>query len=466
MTKPMLHVDHPRPVTRRQFLAQGLIQSSALVMMPTILSQLLGSQTALAANCTAAANSSLLPFLVFDCAGGAALAGNWLVGKQGGPTDFISSYDKMGVPTTPQNGEPIDSQFGVPMFTNLSKIREGIVAQTSPEARANLRIGTLCTASQDDTGANELSALLLASSAFGAGQFLRTGLGTRASLSGGNSKGPGSNTSMRPLRVGSVTSVLGALSYGPAIDPLSVNQKAALTKALARLSGSQADKLLGMENGEQLKALVECGLLENQAYINASTAASQVDPRLDPACQAVFGITAASTGAVTTIPTIAYNVLKKNTGPGAITFGGCDYHDGTQTTGDAKDLEIGTAIGQCVELAHRLGTALVFAVVSDGSVYSDPGTRIWRGDAGSQGLLAVGFFNPVGPPPMRRLQVGHFKEGQGVERSTYIGNSPKLAAYAVFANYLAASGNIGLFTSFVQNNEFQASQIDAHLLFG
>jgi hypothetical protein len=159
-------------------------------------------------------------------------------------------------------------------------------------------------------------------------------------------------------------------------------------------------------------------------------------------------------------------VLKGNCGPGVLTIAGCDYHDGTQTTGDTKDLEIGQQIGRAVELAHRMNTPFFFAVVTDGGLYSDPGTRHWRGDSGIRGLAVMGYFKPGGPPEQRRTQLGAFTDGQGVDRSTYVGSDPKRVAFAIFANYLSINGQLGLFSQQVSTSDFATEQIDAHLVFG
>ena len=38
-----------------------------------------------------------------------------------------------------------------------------------------------------------------------------------------------------------------------------------------------------------------------------------------------------------------------------------------------------------------------------------------------------------------------FKEGQGVERRTYVGADPRKAAFVMLANYLSAAGRLGEF---------------------
>src|SRR5215831_19307549 len=82
---PYRHADHPRPVTRRQFLAQGFIAGSAWLVAPSLLGLLKSSEARAQAvvSCGLGAAGGKVPFLVFDLAGGASIAGsNVLVGTQ------------------------------------------------------------------------------------------------------------------------------------------------------------------------------------------------------------------------------------------------------------------------------------------------------------------------------------------------------------------------------------------------
>src|SRR5207237_1931071 len=113
--EPILHENHKRPVTRRDFVAAGLLSAPAVIMAPAWLAAVLRSgnanalstdmQALLEANqCnvpSAAAAISGVPFICFDLAGGANLVGSEvLVGVQGGPSNLLSAagYATLGVP--------------------------------------------------------------------------------------------------------------------------------------------------------------------------------------------------------------------------------------------------------------------------------------------------------------------------------------------------------------------------------
>ena len=118
---PILHGDHPKPVSRRDFLSQGFISGAALVTMPSWL-QLLADPTrarALTAqDCgVVSGGGGQIPFLCIDLAGGANTAGsNVMVGGMGGQLDFISAngYEKLGLPPTMLPSLPAPSKLVPP----------------------------------------------------------------------------------------------------------------------------------------------------------------------------------------------------------------------------------------------------------------------------------------------------------------------------------------------------------------
>lgn len=124
--EPLLHPDHPRPVTRRDFIRQGFMSGAGAVIAPTMLSMLAGSRPVHALSddminlkdnvCGIQDGAGKIPFICFDLAGGANIAGsNVLVGGQGGIEDTLtaSGYSKLGVA-----GDRIPSFGGTELFVN------------------------------------------------------------------------------------------------------------------------------------------------------------------------------------------------------------------------------------------------------------------------------------------------------------------------------------------------------------
>src|SRR5438876_2293173 len=88
--EPFRHPDHPRPRTRREFLAQGFITGAASVVAAPLLN-MLGTRQAratlppdiqsLLTGCQITTGAGTIPFICFDLAGGGNIAGsNVLVG--------------------------------------------------------------------------------------------------------------------------------------------------------------------------------------------------------------------------------------------------------------------------------------------------------------------------------------------------------------------------------------------------
>ena len=165
---PQLHGDHPRPVTRRQFVAQGFMTgaaytvggSASLFGAPAF--GLSGDLDALRATpCNITDGAGKIPFICFDLAGGANIAGsNVLVGQQGGQMDFLNTggYAKLGLPgdVVPSVADPvtgatdfINTDMGIAFHSDSAFLR-GILDKASPAALANTNGAVIPASSEND----------------------------------------------------------------------------------------------------------------------------------------------------------------------------------------------------------------------------------------------------------------------------------------------------------------------------
>src|SRR5579862_7764826 len=148
---PLLHEHHKRPVTRRDFVAAGLLSAPAVIMAPAWLAALLrsGNATALstdmqallaASQCnvpSAAAALGGVPFICFDLAGGANLVGSEvLVGMQGAQSNFLSTagYGKLGLPgnMVPTSSSFISNALGLLWHSDGAILRGILSKATTP----------------------------------------------------------------------------------------------------------------------------------------------------------------------------------------------------------------------------------------------------------------------------------------------------------------------------------------------
>lgn len=423
---------HRYPQTRREFLQHGWIPFAALACFPSLPATARGI---FSPDTEGREFKNTVPFLVIDCAGGAALPANFLVGTKDGPEALLKNYDLLG---WDPHTESIDTQFGLPMAAHSSQIRRGILLSTTPEARARFRMGSFCHFADSDTPFNPLSAYALAVRAGCKGKLLEKGVGTRVSDSGGNSEAAGGSPADKPLNISSVDDLIQNVSLSlPPFSDLSQNRLKTLFKMASKVSATQTSAFETSLEGQTLKKSLETSYLENENNVGTSG----LDARKDPLFKKIFQIddNTAANHQDAVFATAVRALLHRQTGPTVLTISQCDYHDNTSTTGDAKDLEIGMTIGRAVQSAYELKQPLFFQLLTDGGCANLKGTRIWRSDANDKCMTVIGLYQPNGAPQQNRKQIGYYTEGQGAAKdgAAGLGNSPYKTACAVFANYLS-----------------------------
>ena len=449
--------NHGKPVTRRDFLSLGILgYASFSAFSPQLfaLEQIRKFKTL---------DDQLPGFIVLDLAGGAGLPANFLVGKQEGPKDYLKSYSQLG--WNPRV-EGHDDQFGVPMAKESGHIYKAMMKHLSPEAAKFLKFGSLIHAAQDDSSANPLSALsLVMNMNQHVGSVLNKSIGTMDSSSGGNSSFTFPSSKFKPQVVKSSKDLNLSIGLGDVFNSLDKVQKELIVHKFNQLNSLQAKKIL---NEEELKKVKKVhALYKDQALVDLD-----MDARVDPILQKIYGISS-STSVVdinAKFSTIAKGVLNSLTGPAVMTIGGCDYHDNTMETGDKKDFEIGEQLGRLFEYSYQIKKPVFVQMITDGGVYSRENSRVWAGDSGDKCMSIIAYMNPNKEPEYidkKKVQVGHYTDGQGVERKSLIGNSPALASYSVFANYLNICNQLHRFDEFSgsMNPIFTKEELESVLIF-
>ena len=226
---PLRHPDHPRPRTRREFLAQGFIMGSATVIGGATVSlgnnahaQLAPDLLPLVAQCgIATQGAGKIPFIAFDLAGGSNQAGsNVLVGQGGGQLDFLSTagYERQGLPgdmvpsivnPQTQTNDFVDQTLGLAFHSDSAFLR-GMMTRISPATAANTNGAVIPARSENDTGNNPHNPMYGIAAA-GADGSLLTLIGSENSDSGGNSMAPQAmiDLTIRPTKVDRPSDVTG-----------------------------------------------------------------------------------------------------------------------------------------------------------------------------------------------------------------------------------------------------------------
>lgn len=439
------HLHDKKPVTRRDLLATGLIGFSGSMVLPSFLTILARSGNAQAqeALCKVVGAGDMCVYINVKGSGGMAVSANALPLDKGG--QLLSSYSKMGGGTGGSQNVSYEFANRAP-FLATSGILAGIRARATTLTLANSNFVANWYRSQDDSSGNKLDITGLVQSSGLSGAIL-PGLGRANTETGVNNQFAYVRPSA-PLIVGRFEDITGSLGVAGSLASLSTAQQGNLFRSIQSLTSSQAAKLSGMTGGDMLKKLLGCA---NQANANliANSSSLNIDPLSNPAFSAVWGINGNTNKSSQdfVFASMVYNACNGNASTVNLEIGGCDYHNNTRTSGDTKDLEIGTVLGNILQSLAVMGKKGFVTFSTDGSVTSpdsDTAGAVWASD---RGVASGGYmlsYDPAGPHVMKGFQVGHFTSGQAADDTFITGGSGELASAASFVNYLAFNGKLNL----------------------
>jgi hypothetical protein len=460
---PFRHLSHPRPRTRREFLAQGFLSGAAYLVAPSLLGLFQSSEArAQAVSCGLGGAGNKIPFLVFDLAGGASIAGsNVLVGTQTqldplGP----DGYTKVGLPSgrTPTDPLFVDQSMGI-AFHSESALLRGIKRRATQTTLDRVNGTVFCARSDNDTGNNPHNPVYGIHAAGAEGGLLAL-VGSESSDSGGNSSFPMYmfDPTVRPTKVASPGDARGLVDTGQLVTLLDSPADAAAVMAAAEaISGSKVARL---PETSLVKSLINCSYQETTELVSRFGDPNQLDPSQDPLLTAIISPAELSQSEFRKTASIMKLVLAGFAGAGTIELGGYDYHDGTRATGERKDEIAGQAIGAALQYAAATNRPLVIYLISDGSLSSDgvvdnstdgAGKLVWRGDNSDTSSTVMLVFDPDGRPALTapgRNQIGRYRASGSVETAaTPIADNVTALAEAAILNYLALHGEVGRFTT-------------------
>lgn len=513
---PQRHENHSRPMTRRELIAQGFMTGGAAVLTTGLFSMFANPRTAFAqladdlqidANllgCGVDRAGTKIPFICFDLAGGANIAGsNVLVGKQGGQLDVISTagYSKLGLPgdqvpgvaeTTPtatSNGDHTDTSLGLAFHSDSAFLRGMYASFKTAGIGANINGAVIPARSENDTSNNPHNPLYGIQRAGAEGSIL-TLIGSQNSESGGNSMAPLMmiNPEFRPTKVDRPSDVTGLVGTSDRPKRLSHEDEVVVMEAIYRLSKEKMgrvstglnfpDPVKPLTRDQVVEELVKCGYLDN-AYVVEKFGNVVLDPARDPNIVGANGIftdaefTAGGTDGneFRKTASVMKMVIDGYAGAGCITMGGYDYHGGMRQEGETKDFRAGRCMGAVLEYAARMGRPVMMYVYSDGSLSSNGvidnsaagrGKGEWTSD--NQDTAAPFFlvYNPAGRAQLitsanltaaQHQQLGYFSADGNVVRSGTPGaNNVNLLVQTILLNYMALHGEQGQFANVFPNH--------------
>jgi hypothetical protein len=487
LNEPFRHADHPRPTTRRQFVAQGFLTGAATILGPSLLGLMANPRTARAAlaadiqqsvgACGITTGAGKIPFICFDLAGGGNIAGsNVLVGGPKGQLDFLSvaGYSKLGLPGTmvpnpSTSGNNIDSTFGLRFHSDSAHLR-GMMTRVKTASAMSNTAGTVIPAlSQNDTNVNPHNPM------YGIWQYGARGglldlIGSVSSMSGGNSMSPPAMMipSAAPVKISSSADSKGLVSTGQLSQLLPASDVTNVMESMKRISDAKYGLVPAYTDPTANAAAMKtqtCGYTKAAYIVDTYNDPGSVNPDLDTTIVGMDGSSIFTNAEYTNsdfkkTAAVMKLVIDGNAAAGTIEMGGFDYHSGNRMDGEAKDFNVGTCIGACLEYAARKGKPVMIYVFSDGSLSSNGmidnsmggrGKGVWTGD--NQNTAAAYFlvYNPGGKPqpaqsPEQSLQLGYFNSDGGLNTTgSPAGNNVFNLAQIVVLNYMALHGDTAKF---------------------
>jgi hypothetical protein len=477
--QPLLHSDHSRPKTRREFIAQGFMTGAATLCGASVFSLFANPRQAAAAlspdledwkeSCgIASAGAGKIPFICFDLAGGANIAGsNVLMGKSGGQFDFLSTagYNKLGLPGTMLPNDPafVNQEFGLAFHSDSGFLR-GMQDSTSIAARGFINGAIIAARSENDTGNNPHNPMYGISKAGADGELL-TLVGSQSSESGGNSMAPMSliNPQVRPTKIDRPSDVSGLVDVGDLTAILDQDDSVAVMESIQRISRKKLDNVdtTLVTRDDVVKDLVNCGYVKSADLTERFADPSSIDPSQDTDIvggiftEAQFNENSRLGREIRKTAAVMKLVQNGYAGAGTVTLGGYDYHTGERGTGEERDYLAGRCMGACLEYAHRTGTPLMLYVFSDGSVSSNGrldesmagrGKGEWTGDNQQTAASFFLVYSPAGQPTAFTNQIGFMRSDASVETaSSPAANNVNQLVQTVLLNYMALHGEQGMF---------------------
>ena len=351
-------------------------------------------------------------------------------------------------------------------------ILRGLEAAIPEEARSKVKGIVFASKSLDDNDTNIVNpshALLKA----GLNGRLVPFVATRGRVEGtAKSKLPQSSivAGMSPVTIGSggdASALVKKHQLARSLTPQALDK---IIKAAANMSESALCEFNKKSLSEQLAAVCGCKH-EKSLKIMTEFSEQNINPTLDENIQRIYGDRNNSREAA-----FAKLLANNLAGVGIAQIGGFDYHNGTRSLGDAKDLILGDEIGKAIAYAHSINKPISVVVLTDGAVVSNGageagyngnltgrlGTEgrsdlaplvadeqigqklAWRSDgSGVRGAAVMFTYHPNGVKQVRSGQVGAFRSDGVVEQVNAVsGNGQNLVA-AITANWLALQGKQG-----------------------
>ncbi len=508
--------DHPLR-TRREFLsrwAKGVIGSSLVFPGMAISSDY--SDDFPNANCDSTPDEGLASALIVDLNGGGHLAGsNFIVsnGQDGSQLSGIGyNPTGLGIQGSEILDSDIDDSLGIAMHTSsgiLNGIKAVIDNTGDPSSYYNcVEGGIFCSVTFDDTTRNIINPMYWICNSGCVGKF-GSSIGSKSSRSGAFSGVPDFNVESKhlPTPIQNESELRNLLQISRlANKETKENQK----KLLKLIEDMNINSLVQRKNkfSESLLNRLYCEYqIPRKVLTDENISLEKLIVPSGGDIESTFNHinSLSDSSIIDTFKVYSHLLNNKFFGVGSISYAGFDYHNGTRSSGDNMDRELGYNIGGMIKSAVDQGKNLFIVLITDGGVgvdlYNggslDNGNIPWVTDRGTASAAVMLAINGKGKtrPVMRQnntsssssgrdynsiRQIGQMNVGGiggNLERSfastntsfrNLTSNGGMGLASGIFANYLALHGLEGRLGEFAGIDVFttnSGSVLDDYLCF-
>ncbi|NQY99266.1 MAG: hypothetical protein HRT45_01195 [Bdellovibrionales bacterium] len=422
---------HRKPVTRREFLASGIIPFAAQLALPGVASLLTSEVAKACVGSSSAVDTSMCPFVHIHLAGGAGLGSNYVPLDKSG--NFLPSYNKLGLGRAPDTATLFQ---GAPFHTK-SELYKSLKDEVTGSVERATTFLAIPNQSRDDFSENAFGLAGLINRSGIAKGSLFANLATVKSPSGGFHTPALFPPLAAPYVVSKFGDIVEAISYTDHLKTLSQGQKQKLSKLISNLSSTQQASFNRLPASLQASELFGCVSKENEALI--ASGGGDIDPFKRKDMRELWPSPSAQDHL---IAGMVYNALQYQSGVVDIHLGGYDYHDGTRYTMQDKDSAVGKILGRILKMAEMMNQDLFIYVTTDGAVGSPISNSdeveftLDRGISSVAYALAYSSSGTRHPTKNNAFQLGSFNNEQAVDTSFVASANPAQCSISVFANYL------------------------------
>jgi hypothetical protein len=486
LNEPIRHESsHKRPVTRRDFMAQGFLGTTATVVAPAIMGVLASGKAraldpdvqALVGTCGLGLGAGKIPFIAFDLSGGGNLVGSEALG--GGPSgqsEFLTTaaYGLQGLPPTmapSTTAAVVDSSMGI-LWHNDGAILRGIKTRAAVATLAGMNGALVAASSNNDTGTNPHNPMYGIGMAGANGQLLRL-IGTDPSVSGGNSMNPADEIipAWQPSVITRGSDASGLVNTGLLTTLLQPADAVSVLESMERISTMKLGNVsTQLATDAAVKQNAQCNYVSAAFLAEQFPSPSVLNPDVDPMVvdqsatrgTGIFGQAEyQSSGDFQATAAIMKLVVGGYAGAGTVNLGGFDYHGQGRSTGETRNFNAGVCIGACLEYAARIKKPLMIYVFTDGGINANSTVDtsvagrnkfMWQGDNSTVTSTIMLLYNPAGRTSMVMNQIGYWNPDGNINTgSSAAGNAVNLLAETIILNYMALHGQAGNFASTLQS---------------